>query len=488
MAVSSRLCRQVALLLAALAVSLFPFAPHVMAEDSADFPIANGHFYSEANGQGGGSGQSGFAVTDDSGIPFWSTFSRDGGVAAFGYPISTRFLISSATDQALQKGILQWDNGVVSVINVLDVLHNAGLDAILQSRYFTPPPADTSPDAGLAWPQIVARHQQFLAGDPAIRAAYFAVADPITLYGLPMSQPTPEANGSVVVVRLQRAVLQQWLTNQPWAAAGQVTIANAGDIAKTAGLLPASSLTPQAPPTPNTSVPYSVSATTSENWSGYVAATDPNGGEPGVVSDVKATWTVPAVNCASTPSAAVGVWVGIDGVFSPTVEQTGTASNCVGGQPSYYAWLEIYPSAARTSGRRSTSCEGTPSGKSAGNVNWSSSNCTGLSSTGRCPVSTASESRVCSNCRFNGGSVASSCASAASCANTSPSAMAPSSSSRRSTDSASRSSSITRCVADICARRPASSTAAVTTFAVRVRYVASSWKRLASACAASDST
>ena len=349
MAVSSRLCRRVALLLATLALYLFPLAPRGMAQTSADFPIANGHFYSEANGQGGGGGQPGFAVTDDSGIPFWSTFSRDGGVAAFGYPISTRFLISSATDQALQKGILQWDNGIVSVINVLDVLHDAGLDAVLQSRYFTPPPADTSPDAGLAWPQIVARHQQFLAGNPAIRAAYFAAADPIMLYGLPMSQPTPEANGSVVVVRLQRAVLQQWLTNQPWATAGQVTIANAGDIAKTAGLLPASSLTPQAPPAPSTTVPYSVSATTSENWSGYVAATDPNGGGPGTVSDVKASWTVPAVNCASTPNAVVGVWVGIDGVFSPTGERTGTASDCVGGQPSYYAWLEIYPSAARTS-------------------------------------------------------------------------------------------------------------------------------------------
>ncbi|HEY8744938.1 MAG TPA: G1 family glutamic endopeptidase [Chloroflexota bacterium] len=349
MAVSSRLCWHTALLLATLTLCLFPIAPHVKAQASVDFPIANGHFYSEANGQGGGSGQPGFAVTDDSGIPFWSTFSRDGGVAAFGYPISTRFLISSATDQALQKGILQWDTGGVSVVNVLDVLHDAGLDAVLQSRYLTPPPADTSPDAGLEWAQIVARHQQFLAGNPAIRAAYFAAADPITLYGLPMSPPTLEANGNVVVVRLQRAVLQQWLSNQPWATAGQVTIANAGDIAKTAGLLPASSLTPQAPPAPSPTVPYSVTATTSDNWSGYVAAADPNGGQPGTISDVKASWTVPSVNCSSTPNAAVGVWVGIDGVFSPTVEQTGTASKCIGGQASYYAWLEIYPSAARTS-------------------------------------------------------------------------------------------------------------------------------------------
>ena len=348
MAAVARRSRRIVVLLAMLAFYLFPNAARSFAQTSADFPIANGHFYSQANGQGGGGGQAGFAITDDGGVPFWSAFSSDGGVSALGYPISTRFLISSTTDQALQKGILQWNSGVVSLVNVLDVLHDAGLDAVLQSRYSTPPPADTSPDAGLTWPQVVARHQRFLAANPAIRAAYFAVADPITIYGLPMSPPTPEAGGSMIVVRLQRAVLQQWLTAQPWAAAGQVTIANAGDIAKTVGLLPASALTPQPAPAPSPTVPYAVSSASSDNWSGYVAATDPNTGQPGTVSDVKATWTVPAVNCVSTPDAAVGVWVGMDGVFSSTVEQTGTASNCVGGQASYYAWLEVYPSAART--------------------------------------------------------------------------------------------------------------------------------------------
>lgn len=348
MDVVTRLCRRAVLLLAMLALYFFPGTLPALAQTSADFPIANGHFYSQANGQGGGGGQAGFAITDDGGVPFWSTFSSDGGVSALGYPISTRFLISSATDQAVQKGILQWNGGIVSLVNVLDVLHDAGFDAVLQSRYSTPPPADTSPDAGLTWPQIVARHQQFLANNGAIRAAYFAVANPITIYGLPMSLPTPEAGGSMVVVRLQRAVLQQWLTPQPWAAAGQVTVANAGDIAKTVGLLPASALTPQAPPAPSPTVPYAVSATSSDNWSGYVAATDPNTGQPGTVSDVRATWTVPAVNCTTTPDAAVGVWIGMDGVFSSTVEQTGTASNCISGQASYYAWLEVYPSAART--------------------------------------------------------------------------------------------------------------------------------------------
>ena len=48
-----------------------------------------------------------------------------------------------------------------------------------------------------------------------------------------------------------------------------------------------------------------------------------------------------------------------------------------------------------------------------------------LKSAGRCPVSAASESRAWCNCLYSGGRVPSNCASAASCANTSASAIAP---------------------------------------------------------------
>ena len=343
---------RLAVRLVTLGLSVSLLAVRVQLADAAgapDYPIANGHFYTQANGQGGGSGQPGFGITDDGGIGFWTFFSQQGGVAALGYPISTRFLMGNFTDQAVQRDILQWDGSNVSPVNVLDVLHDAGLDSMLQAQYFTPPPADTSPDFGLAFPLVRARHIAFLAGDPAIQAAYFGVPDPEARYGLPMSRPTSEANGAVVVVRLQRAVLQHWLVAEPWAAANQVTVANAGDIAKAAGLLPASALAPQAPPPVSVVVPYSVTAATSDNWSGYVAATDASGGEPDSVTDVMAQWTVPSVDCSVVPDGSVGVWIGFDGVFSPTVEQTGTASVCSQGRASYYAWIEIYPASARTS-------------------------------------------------------------------------------------------------------------------------------------------
>jgi hypothetical protein len=80
------------------------------------------------------------------------------------------------------------------------------------------------------------------------------------------------------------------------------------------------------------------SSATSGNWSGY-AVTGPNGS----VTDVKGSWIVPTVNCSVTPNGDSSFWVGIDGFSSNTVEQIGTDSDCVNGQPVYYAWYEFYP-------------------------------------------------------------------------------------------------------------------------------------------------
>lgn len=81
----------------------------------------------------------------------------------------------------------------------------------------------------------------------------------------------------------------------------------------------------------------------SENWSGYAVT-----GSAGAVTDVKGSWVVPSVNCATTPTGYSAFWVGIDGFTSNSVEQTGTDSDCVSatnkdGTPTYYAWFEFYP-------------------------------------------------------------------------------------------------------------------------------------------------
>jgi hypothetical protein len=79
--------------------------------------------------------------------------------------------------------------------------------------------------------------------------------------------------------------------------------------------------------------------TISQNWSGFVA----NGGK---FTSVSGSWTVPTVDCSSTPDGVVALWVGLDGAGSRTVEQTGTFSACQQGSASYAAWYEAFPAAS----------------------------------------------------------------------------------------------------------------------------------------------
>jgi hypothetical protein len=73
------------------------------------------------------------------------------------------------------------------------------------------------------------------------------------------------------------------------------------------------------------------------NWSGYVAT-------GGSFTSVSANWTEPAVTCNST-NDLYAPWVGIDGFGDSSVEQTGVATDCSSGSPSYQAWYEMFPDA-----------------------------------------------------------------------------------------------------------------------------------------------
>lgn len=214
----------------------------------ADYDIPNGHFYTQANGQAGAGG-SGYSVVDDDRATTWSEFQRLGGVASLGYPISQRYTLPDGlTYQAFQKAILQWDpdTHTARLANIFDQLSSAGRDSWLSTFKQTPPSLDWSGDAGQPWDKIVASHMAVLDANPAIKAAY--TSDPYALdhYGLPMAYAD---YGNVAVVRCQRAVFQQWRVATQFAATNQVLIANGGDNAKDAGLVPASAAAPQpAPP------------------------------------------------------------------------------------------------------------------------------------------------------------------------------------------------------------------------------------------------
>ncbi len=76
----------------------------------------------------------------------------------------------------------------------------------------------------------------------------------------------------------------------------------------------------------------------SSNWSGY-------GLRNKQYVSVSAEWTQPEVDCSAGDEANVSIWVGLDGVKSHSVEQTGTSADCPanGTRAVYYAWYEMYP-------------------------------------------------------------------------------------------------------------------------------------------------
>ncbi len=108
--------------------------------------------------------------------------------------------------------------------------------------------------------------------------------------------------------------------------------------------VPAAPASSAAPPAGPAIAPHiSAGSSNSLNWAGLAVTA-----AAGTVSDVRGSWTVPAIQGAC-PSANQysSFWVGIDGFNSGTVEQTGTDSDCRSGVPTYYAWYEFYPKPSR---------------------------------------------------------------------------------------------------------------------------------------------
>jgi hypothetical protein len=212
-----------------------------------DYATTSGHFFTQASGLAPGRDPSGFSLTDEGGVAFWDAFQQLGGVPALGYPASQRFTLDGFVVQATQKAILQWqpNEHQVALINVFDRLHAAGQDDWLAVARQTPPPFDTTADTGLAWAAVVQRHLGFLDPYPALKRRFLAEPDWLDRFGL----PTAVADYPMVtVVRAQRAVLQQWKIDVPWASAGGITVANGGDVAKDAGLIPAWAMVPEPAP------------------------------------------------------------------------------------------------------------------------------------------------------------------------------------------------------------------------------------------------
>jgi hypothetical protein len=224
--------------------------PQTADTTDADWPIAAGHFFSQA---GDATVRSGFAIVDDDNAQFWTEFQRLGGWRELGYPATRRFVWHGLLSQATQRAVLQWSavTGQVEAANVLDLIHEQGGDDDLLLRYQIPPPTEVD-EAGLPYETIAARRLAWLDARPAIKKKYCDApggADPLVLWGLPTSTAVNVGNrGTVYVVRTQRAALQEWVDGAPWAAPGEVTMVLAGDLAKDFNLLPPEAVVPEPAP------------------------------------------------------------------------------------------------------------------------------------------------------------------------------------------------------------------------------------------------
>lgn len=183
--------------------------------------------------------QTGYQVCDDGNARFLATYQRFG-AQNVGYPISTRYVRDGFITQAFQKAIFQWrpESNSVAFVNVFDDMSRAGMDQRLYESRQTPFQLPSGWEGvNVPFAEAVRLRQGLLDSRPAMRSTYFAASDPLTFFGLPTSEVTDMGNH--YAIRLQRAVLQEWKETVPWARAGQVTIANGGDIAKELGLIPA---------------------------------------------------------------------------------------------------------------------------------------------------------------------------------------------------------------------------------------------------------
>ena len=231
-------------LLAACSLLLL-FSP-VAQSQPADHLIAGGWFFTQTGGDTEDP-TDGYSVVDDPDARFWTAFREFGGIQAVGYPVTQRFLWDGFVTQVFQKAAFQWraDTGNVEFINVFDDLSHLGFDDALEVRLI--PRQEQFDEEDLDFDEIIARRTALLDSEPALRARYDSVSDPLRFFGLPQSGVRVYGDGLLHTVRLQRAVLQLWTEDVPWADAGTVTVANGGEEAKALGLWPEDATLPIPP-------------------------------------------------------------------------------------------------------------------------------------------------------------------------------------------------------------------------------------------------
>jgi hypothetical protein len=213
--------------------------------------LVGGHFFATTVDQ---ANQTGFTITDDDSIPFWTTYQRLGGANVLGYPITRRFACQERTCQITQRGFMRGtsDASRVELVNIMEILTDLGKNDHLAHDHHVPYPATQRDEAGKTFDEIAKARLTWLDGHGALSAFYARLPAPLDALGLPTSPVTDV--GPALAVRFQRAVVYQWKSDQPWAKAGGVTMGNVGELLVEFGVAPPESLAPEQLPTDRVTV------------------------------------------------------------------------------------------------------------------------------------------------------------------------------------------------------------------------------------------
>ncbi len=234
---SKRYRRIVAIVSTLWALALTLLATPALAQSGPDRAVTAGRFYTQASGVS--DPQLGFAITNSDDAPFWDEYRRWGGPTTLGYPITNRFRQDGFWVQATEKFLLQWNPQTerVDFVNVMDRLSDEGYDTFLfLARQISLPDAWPE-EAGLTKWEVIRNRLSVLGDNPDLSGVYWSgQPSPLVAFGLPTSRVVDQ--GEVVALRTQRAVLQQWKTETPWARAGEVTINWGSQLAREAGFIP----------------------------------------------------------------------------------------------------------------------------------------------------------------------------------------------------------------------------------------------------------
>ncbi|MBI2756983.1 MAG: class F sortase [Chloroflexi bacterium] len=111
-----------------LVLMVLPFATGVARAASLEYPIEDGYGFGTWQDPEGV--VRGYAVSDEGGLGFWSSYRALGGRSTLGGALSERYACGESVCQAFERAILRWDSATAEALPLAEPTMDAGTRAI----------------------------------------------------------------------------------------------------------------------------------------------------------------------------------------------------------------------------------------------------------------------------------------------------------------------------------------------------------------------